>query len=184
VGDYLTGWVTVIIVPGGNDARPLPSPQLRQRVEKYLLDRSANVTAALPARIRVIPPVYVAVKVEADIFPLSLDLAPQVESDVMATLQQFLHPLSGGYEHTGWDFGRFPCLSDFYALLEAVAGVDHVDNLSLTLQAKTPRGESTGDPVLVSEDRPLDVAAPPFTLVYSGEHKITVKSPTTIPIPG
>jgi len=177
-GEYKPGWVTVIIVPSDSVARPLPSPQLRQRVEKYLLGRSANV-ASFPLHIKVIPPVYVAVKVQADVYPLSLDLAPQVESDVIATLQAFLHPLSGGYEHTGWEFGRFPCLSDFYALLEAVEGVDHVDNLSLTLQAKTLLGESTGNPVQVSEDRPLDVGTPPFTLVYSGEHKITVKSPTS-----
>jgi baseplate J-like protein len=180
-GKYATGWVTVIIVPSSSAARPLPSPQLRQRVEKYLLDHSANV-ASFPLHIKVIPPVYVAVKVEADIYPLTLDLAPQVESDVIATLQGFLHPLTGGYEHTGWDFGRFPCLSDFYALLEAVKGVDHVDNLSLSLQAKTLLGESTGNPILVSEDRPLDVGAPPFTLVYSGDHKITIKSPTSIQV--
>jgi len=181
-GAYKTGWVTVIIVPSSSVARPLPSPQLRQRVEKYLLDHSANV-ASFPQHVKVIPPVYVSVKVQADIYPLSLDLAPQVESDAIATLQAFLHPLSGGYERTGWDFGRFPCLSDFYALLEAVAGVDHVDNLELTLQAKTLLGESTGNPVVVSEDRPLDVGAPPFTLVYSGEHKITIKTPTTIKSP-
>jgi Baseplate J-like protein len=172
-GEYKTGWVTVIIVPGGSVARPLPSPQLRQRVEKYLLDHSANV-ASFPLHIKVIPPVYVSVKVQADVYPLSLDLAPQVESEVIATLQAFLHPLSGGYEHTGWEFGQFPCLSDFYALLQAVKGVDHIDNLSLTLQAKTLLGESTGNPILVSEDRPLDAGAPPFTLVYSGEHKITI----------
>ncbi len=177
-GEYETGWVTVIIVPSDSVGRPLPSPQLRQRVEKYLLDLSANV-ASFPLHIKVIPPVYVAVKVQADVYPLSLDLVPTVESDVIATLQAFLHPLTGGYEHSGWEFGRFPCLSDFYALLEAVEGVDHVDNLSLTLQAKTLLGESTGNPILVSEDRPLDVGAPPFTLVYSGEHTLTIKSPTS-----
>jgi len=178
-GQYETGWVTVLIVPFSNDARPLPSPLLRQRVEKYLLDRSANV-ASFPRHIKVIPPAYVAVRVQADIYPVSLDLAPQVESAAIQTLQNFLHPLTGGYQNSGWDFGRLPCLSDFYALLEAITGVDHVDNLSLELQATTLLGEFTGDAVLVSEDRPLDVAAPPFTLVYSGEHKITIQTPTTL----
>jgi hypothetical protein len=175
-GKYETGWVTVIIVPSSSDARPLPSPQLRQRVEKYLLDHSANV-ASSPLHIKVIPPAYVAVKVLADVYPLSIDLAPQVEARVIAALQKFLHPLNGGYQNVGWDFGRVPCLSDFYALLETIDGVDHVDSLSLTLQSTTLLGEVEGDPVLVNEERPLDVAAPPFTLVYSGEHKITIKGP-------
>jgi hypothetical protein len=175
-GRYRTGWVTVIIVPDSQDARPLPSPQLRQRVEKYLLDRAANV-ASFPLQVKVIPPAYVAIKVLADIYPLTIDLAPQVESTAIMTLQSFLHPLTGGYDNTGWDFGRFPCLSDFYRLLEEIEGVDHVENLSLTLQATTLLGEFTGAAVLVSEERPVDVTAPPFALVYSGEHKITVKSP-------
>lgn len=175
-GKYQTGWVTIIIVPDNKDARPLPSPQLRQRVEKYLLDRAPNV-ASFPRHVKVIPPAYVAVRVLADVYPLTIDLAPQVESDATSALQKFLHPLTGGYESAGWDFGRFPCLSDFYRLLEEIEGVDHVDNLSLTLQATTLLGEFTGSPVAVSEDRPVDVTAPPFALVYSGEHKITVKSP-------
>jgi len=175
-GNQKTGWVTVIIVPDSKDARPLPSPQLRQRVEKYLLERAANV-ASSPLQVKVIPPAYVAIKVLADIYPLTIDLAPQVESSAITTLQTFLHPLTGGYQNTGWDFGRFPCLSDFYRLLEEIEGVDHVDNLSLTLQATTLLGEFTGAPIVVSEERPVDVTAPPFALVYSGEHKITVKSP-------
>ncbi|HTG17748.1 MAG TPA: baseplate J/gp47 family protein, partial [Blastocatellia bacterium] len=178
-GKYETGWVTVLIVPLSTDERPLPSPQLRQRVEEYLLNRSANV-ASFPRHIKVIPPAYVAVKVQADVYPVSLDLAPQVESEAIKTLRRFLHPLSGGYYNNGWDFGRLPCLSDFYALLEAVEGVDHVDNLSLELRATTALGDFTGAPVLVSEDRPLDVGAPPFTLVYSGEHKLTIQSPTAL----
>jgi uncharacterized phage protein gp47/JayE len=174
-GKYRTGWVTVVIVPDSNEARPSPSPQLRQRVEKYLRDRSANV-AAFPRHIKVIPPAYVGINVLADVYPLTMDLAPQVESAAIAALQKFLHPLTGGYRNSGWDFGSFPCLSDFYRLLEEVEGVDHVDNLSLSLQATTLLGEPNGAPLVVSEDRPIDVTAPSFALVYSGEHKITVKS--------
>jgi predicted phage baseplate assembly protein len=174
-GKYRTGWVTVVIVPDSNEARPSPSPQLRQRVEKYLRERSANV-AAFPRHIKVIPPAYVGINVLADVYPLTMDLAPQVESEAIAALQEFLHPLTGGYRNSGWDFGSFPCLSDFYRLLEEVEGVDHVDNLSLSLQATTLLGEPNGAPLVVSEDRPIDVTAPSFALVYSGEHKITVKS--------
>jgi Baseplate J-like protein len=178
-GRRKTGWVTVIIIPDSQDPRPLPAPQLRQRVEKYLLEHGPNV-ASFPKQIKVIPPAYVAIRVLADIYPLTIDLAPQVESDAISTLQKFLHPLTGGYGSVGWEFGRFPCLSDFYRLLEEIEGVDHVENLSLTLQPTTLLGEFTGTSLTVSEDHPVDVTAPPFALVYSGEHKITVKSPIPI----
>ena len=73
-------------------------------------------------------------------------------------------------------FGRLPCLSDFYGLLEAIGGMDHIENLRMTLRAVTPGGVQVDEPRIVSEDRPLDVEVPVYTLVYSGEHKFNVKA--------
>jgi uncharacterized phage protein gp47/JayE len=174
-GEYETNWVTVIIVPGSADARPTPSPQLRYRVEQYLRERAAS-GVAFPKQVKVSGPAYVEVTVNADIYAESIDLAPQVEADAVAALEAFLHPLTGGYTQSGWEFGRLPCLSDFYGLLEAVAGMDHIENLSMTLSPVTPGGVKAAAARVVSEDRPLDVVVPVYTLVYSGEHKFDVKA--------
>ena len=174
-GEYETNWVTVIIVPGSADARPTPSPQLRGRVEQYLRER-AHSTVAFPKQVKVSGPAYVEVTVGADIYARSIDLAPQVEADAVAALEAFLHPLTGGYTRSGWEFGRLPCLSDFYGLLEAVGGMDHVENLRMTLSPVTPGGVKAAEAKVVSEDRPLDVVVPVYTLVYSGEHKFDVKA--------
>jgi Baseplate J-like protein len=173
-GSFGTDWVTVIIVPGSSDARPAPSPQLRARVEKYLRERSANV-ASFPKQVKVIGPAYTEVGIAAEVFPVTIDLSPQAEADAVARLEQFLHPLTGGYEGSGWEFGRLPCLSDFYALLEAVEGVDHVENLTMTLRRITPGGKYLGPAQHVTGERTTDLSVPSYTLVFSGEHKITVK---------
>jgi hypothetical protein len=174
-GTFETNWVTVIIVPESTEPRPMPTPQLRTRVEQYLRERSANVTV-FPTHIQVTGPTYIEVNVTADLFPLTIDLAPSVETEALNQLAQFLHPLTGGYEGSGWEFGRLPCLSDFYALLEDITGVDHVENLSMTLQSVTPTGVPVGDPQEVTEDQPLDIHAPDYTLIYSGNHTLTVKA--------
>lgn len=175
-GEYETNWVTVIIVPGSADARPAPSPQLRYRVEQYLRERAAS-SAAFLRQVKVSGPAYVEVTVNADIYPASIDLAPQVEAESVAALEAFLHPLTGGYGRSGWEFGRLPCLSDFYGLLEDVEGMDHIENLRMTLRPVTPGGARAGEARVVTEDRPLDVVVPVYTLVYSGEHKFDVKAP-------
>jgi uncharacterized phage protein gp47/JayE len=174
-GEYETNWVTVIIVPGSADARPAPSPQLRSRVEQYLRERAAG-SVVFPKQLKVSGPAYVEVTVNADIYAESIDLAPQVEADAVAELEAFLHPLTGGYTQSGWEFGRLPCLSDFYALLEAVPGMDHIENLRMTLSPVTPGGAKAAVATVVSEDRPLDVVVPVYTLVYSGGHKFDVKA--------
>lgn len=174
-GEYETNWVTVIIVPGSADARPTPSPQLRYRVEQYLRERAAG-SVTFPKHLKVSGPAYVEVTVNADIYAESIDLAPQVEAAALAALEAFLHPLTGGYTQSGWEFGRLPCLSDFYGLLEAVPGMDHIENLLMTLSPVTPGGAKAAEAKVVSEDRPLDVVVPIYTLVYSGEHKFDVKA--------
>jgi hypothetical protein len=174
-GRFETGWVTVIIVPESPEARPLPSPQLRAQVEQYLRDRAANLVT-FPRHVQVTGPTYVAVDVEAELVPTRIELAPQVEATALQHLRQFLHPLTGGYLNRGWEFGRLPCLSDVYALLEDVGGVDHVGHLAMTLRAVTPTGTTVGEPQRVTEEEPLAVTMPEHTLIYGDTLTITVKA--------
>lgn len=168
-----TNWVTVVIVPDSPEARPFPSPPLRTLVRKYLRDRAANVSV-FPEHIQVTGPTYVEVSIRADIYPQRFEFAPEVEKNAFAGLAAFLHPLTGGYRQTGWEFGRLPCLSDFYLLLEAIEGVDYVENLSMRLQAISPTGEIL-DEEEVDENRPLDSSMPQYALIFSGDHQIVVK---------
>ena len=81
----------------------------------------------------------------------------------MAALQRFLHPLTGGPEGQGWAFGRRPQLSDFYAVIENLPGVDHLRALSFT---EDPEPGATQAGALASR-----------FLVFSGAHVISVVSP-------
>jgi hypothetical protein len=124
--------------------------------------------------VKVSGPSYVGVAVSATLFPLRLDLAPRAEAVALEALSSFLHPLTGGYQNRGWEFGRLPCLSDFYALLEAIPEVDHVANVTMLLSSITSAGKPAQR--LVTEDRPLAVEMPQYALVFSGEHKMTLEA--------
>ncbi len=144
------GEVSVIILPRSQDAKPLPSVELINRVQDYLQ------THGIPTvNVSVVGPLYVSVNITAEIALMSLEGASAVEQAIYQTLDKFLHPLFGGFDGTGWDFGREPYKSDFYALLEAVPGVEHIRNLV----------------VFDKEDRPGIKETRRF-LVYSGKHKI------------
>ncbi len=71
-------------------------------------------------------------------------------------MTQFLHPLTGGDEGKGWEFGRIPHESDLYGLIESIPGVDYVD--SLTKEYEEYNEEAS--------DR---------FLIYSGAHQITIQ---------
>lgn len=163
------GWVTVIIVPESDQAKPTPSLKLKKQVERYLKDRTANVIA-LSGNIHVRGPAFQEISVAANLIASSMDDLPLVEKESLKSLTAVLHPLTGGKDGKGWDFGRYPNLSDFFTLLEGVKGVDHVESLSLIIQdenGKETRADST---------HPLDLPFSPVNLVFSGKHNITVKT--------
>ena len=165
------GRVTVIVIPQTEEERPGLSLQLQRRVEQYL-DRRAAYTLVEKDHLKVIGPVYVEVSVYARLVAVSVDEVPLVEKSGYLQLKDFLNPLTGGGERKGWDFGKIPCFSDFYALLEKIEGVDHVEELSLGLKIPDQAGSYTEYPLMSGNS--VAVHIPPYTVVCSGEHQISV----------
>src|ERR1044072_10015471 len=84
----------------------------------------------------------------------------ELKQNIASKIAGYLHPLTGGMDGKGWEFGRYPHESNLYALIEALAGVDHVKSLKLT-----PARDSTD----------VKKAGVHF-LVYSGTHTVSLKS--------
>ena len=153
------GWVTVIIVPQSHEPRPQPSLELRQHVHDYLAAR-APATLWAP-RIAVIGPTYRPVGVAALIAPRVPGEAGAVAARVQTALATFLHPLTGGPEARGWDFGRDVFISDVAAILEGLRGVDYVTQLDLLLD-DAPVGTRVpipGDQIVVADAMRIEMQA-------------------------
>jgi len=122
------GFVGLVLVPQSANRAPLPSRELGARVVAYL---AARAPAGVAGGITVIAPEYVRIGVRAEIVPRNADEAGQVEARVRGRLDAFLHPLTGGRNGRGYDFGAGIYLSDVAALLEDTPGVDAVQFLQL-----------------------------------------------------
>jgi predicted phage baseplate assembly protein len=146
----LRGWVSLIIVPESTDPLPCPSLQLRRVVAGYLRDRAPGLVAS-GARIVVRPPDYVVVSVRAVIYVVSIDQVAQVEREARAALETFLHPLRGGADGTGWEFGRALTTSDVYAVLERVRNLDRVESLTFSFgRQRSTEGVTIGPNELIA----------------------------------
>lgn len=146
--------VTVIVIPKGEEDKPEPSKGLMEIVRKSLLERSLNMI--LEESLLITGPGYKEIKVKVDVIPESIDQVIPLEKTVLKKLRDYLHPLKGGNEGTGWEFGRDVHISDVYALLEGIKGVDHVENLTLNSACEAAPVEE-------------------YEMVCSGEHEITMK---------
>lgn len=143
------GKVALLVVPRSADAKPIPSLEMKKRVEEFIEQRNAPLV-----QLTVEEPEYVEVSVIVDIAPISLEAAGRLKQVVPERISRFLHPLVGGFEGEGWGFGRKPHLSDLYYLIEAIPGVDHITSLVMNM---------TGE---VSSER---------NLIASGSHEVTCR---------
>lgn len=154
-GHAQRGAVSVALAPRTLDARPMPSPELARRVRAYIAERApAGVV------LRMTPPAYIAVSILATIAPTDPSLAAIVEARVRDALNRFLHPLTGGPNGDGWEFGEALHVSHIALVIERTPGVDFASSLLI---------ESGGH----VHDGVLDV--PPDHLVAAGAHELTLR---------
>jgi len=144
------GNVSLIIVPNTTDPRPQPSIELVQRVQRFI-----SASCPVTATVLVIGPLYLRVSVQVEIGLASLEGSGAVAQKVQDALAAFLHPLTGGFDSQGWEFGREPHRSDLYTLIKQVRGVDHIRSLTVQDTEDFPGARETGR-----------------FLVYSGIHSI------------
>ena len=148
-GRTAPGWVTIFIIPASDERRPWPSFGLREHIRRFIEQRApADLAAA--RRINVTGPDYVAVEVDASIVPRDASEAGAVELRVRAALEAFLHPLTGGPDQRGWRLGRDVFISDVASVIEAVEGVDYVQELALLRNR-----ELQGDRIAIAGDRTI-----------------------------
>jgi hypothetical protein len=139
-GECKPGWVTVIIVPDTNEVRPYPTQELINGVSEGLAGASPNIVST-PDHINVCRPEYVEIIVEATVVPVRVDVAATVEKGILAALNKYIHPLTGGPQATGWEFGRRICRTEIIALIEGIEYVDHVEELVMRRDGEVQEGD-------------------------------------------
>jgi hypothetical protein len=125
--------------------------QPRIRCCRALLTESNSGPRRLTRRHSNRGPLYVRVDVALEIALSSPEGANAVEQAVRDELDKFLHPLTGGRDGTGWDFGRRPHESDLHAAVSAVPGVDHIRSLKIVNPPAPPPGTPELNPVINSD---------------------------------
>lgn len=147
------GKIKLIILPYSQARQPTPSLALLEQVETFIRSRCEATVDLIVSASK-----WQEVTVTATITPVSIEGVDRVRNSVKERLEAFLHPLTGG-KGKGWQFGRHPEKSDFYGIIQAIPGVDHVDFLEIDVGLT---------------DANLSLSAD--TLIFSGNHTININS--------
>ena len=117
--------ITVFILPSKETETPQPDAGLKESVEKYLKEKALFT---IRDRIKVVGPEYKSIdlKVNVIIQFKYLNESSIIEEKIKGGLKRFLHPLHGGRDGKGWDFGTDIYYSEISAVIEAIEGVDYI----------------------------------------------------------
>jgi predicted phage baseplate assembly protein len=163
------GEVVVLVLPQVDRPHEFIAPErltlaaeLKQAVESELNERRLVGT-----RLSVQAPHVVWVSIEASVrLPerTGASQAVEVRRRAERELYRYLNPYVGGPAGTGWPFGRELHVSELYALLQRIPGIEYIDELRVEVSEP---GSSEG-PQVVSARLPV----PPRGVICSHVHRV------------
>ncbi len=129
------GQVTLVVIPKAEtrgerlddlSRRLVPSNEIMRYVKRYLDDRRLVGTV-----VNVVRPRYKDLSLKITLLRRSIGTSDRLRREIEHKLRRFLHPLVGGKDGRGWEFGRPVLKSDLVHHIEEIPGVEGVDSLEL-----------------------------------------------------
>lgn len=130
--DFVPGKGTVIVVPDYNDPKPVPSQELLSEIDRYL---ASHIPAIMNIKDRsqldVIGPDYIRIGVEANVVYTTPESTKIIEGRIIDNLKEFLNPLGGGQDKTGWTLGKNLYISEICSVIKNTPGVDYITDIAV-----------------------------------------------------
>ncbi len=154
------GVITVVVVPEAlkDDLKPLPSADTLKLVGQWL-----NQHRLITTELYVAAPKYKEIEIEARVIAKQTANSGQVAEALQKLLLEYFHPLTGGKDGSGWEFGGTVYFSEVYRRILDTSGVSRLEAGAVTTYVDGQRQPACAD-IFLSEDE----------LIYSKKHKIIV----------
>ncbi|HVM10563.1 MAG TPA: putative baseplate assembly protein [Acidimicrobiales bacterium] len=140
----------------------LPNDDVLSAIADYLDERRT-----IGARVKVESARYAPLSVVALLRAKPRHDSKKVEKDAVAALYTYFHPIRGGSDGRGWPFGRQVTQGEAYAVLQAVPGVEAVEQVRIY-----PASPIEGTRAAEVQTLPVE----PNALVFSWGHQVNVRS--------
>ncbi|HEX4214932.1 MAG TPA: putative baseplate assembly protein [Candidatus Dormibacteraeota bacterium] len=163
------GGVRVLVVPAArsSDSELTPDQLVppQETVEK--IARRLDECRLIGTRLLIEPPRYRWLTVTARLRGRPRVDRQHLESVVLEALYRHYNPVTGGPDRGGWPFGRPVIPGEVFGLLQALPGVDLVEEIEL-YEADPRTGQRSQDAIPA-------LALEPNELVFSYRHKVLVE---------
>lgn len=126
------GAVTLVVLPKaepgtrGLTRRLVPSNEVLRYIKRYLDHRRLVGTI-----LNVVRPRYRDLSLKVTLLRRTVGTSDRLRREIADKLRTYLHPLVGGRNSKGWEFGRAVLKTELIHVVEEVPGVEGVDSLEI-----------------------------------------------------
>ena len=165
VGRVAPGQVYMLVIPRVAKPAGYIAPDALVMDPSHLAALTAYMDERrlLTTRVNVRPPAYHWVAVKVRLRAAAGADRSALQAEVLARLNRFINPLTGGPDGQGWEFGRELFISDIYPCLQGIPNLLFVR--SLEMFAAQPGGAAQGEAREV-----IEVVS--HGVVASGQHQV------------
>jgi hypothetical protein len=104
----------------------VPSNEVLRYVKRYLDERRLVGTV-----LNVIKPRYEDLSLKVTLLRRTIGTSDRLRKEIEQKLRRYLHPLVGGRDEKGWEFGRPVLKTELIHVIEEIPGVEGVDDLEI-----------------------------------------------------
>lgn len=164
--DASPGEVTLLIIPPVPHAEGYIAPSQLQAhpADLEILHRELDKRRLLTTRLRIKAPQYVWVAVSVRFHTMPGVEQKAVRDDALRALYQYINPLVGGPNRTGWPFGQRLLPVDIYQCLQGIVGDAVIESVAL-YEADEKTGQVVGTALTA-------IDAPTYAVLASGFHTV------------
>ena len=112
-------------------------------------------------------PDFIEFSVIAEVEVTEYDQVFDVRTAIMKRLEDFLNPIRGNYNYSGWAIGEVPNTTQILNALKEIKGIHYIENVRLIAYRKGKNGKFEVDVDKISEN--------PYGLSLNGTHDIMIK---------
>lgn len=138
-GEYQPGAVSIVLLLREFQDSDLYFHAVRAEVIRYLSKRmSVNLLSS--GRFFVTGPVFLEMDCHVEAVISDQSSPFDVREDIQKRMEQFLHPLTGNYDGSGWNIGTVPNEAQITNALKGTPGLQYIRNLRLLAYRNTGDG--------------------------------------------
>ena len=161
-----SGMVTLVVLTGDFEDGQMYFHNTRTEIEAFLRPRM-DTSLLREKRFFIIPPVFIEYRVHVELVAEAMDDIFGMKKEVAGRLTEFLNPLTGNFDHKGWQIGVLPNTVQLTNAVHTIPGLRYVKKLFITACRKENAKVTEVDLEKARQSR--------YVLPVSGKHDVVIR---------